>query len=164
MKIGVSPIKPGKNFLDYREYKSEILEAVSAVTEIMKSELEAAVDDWDHAPDWRATTRVSGAGVEVTIKATGPNAKIYGYVDEGTRPHVIRPRKARALSFRAGYKPRTKPGRPHAGPGAASGDQVFTQVVHHPGNAPRHLTRAVVNANKRLLSDMVGDAIREAAE
>lgn len=41
------------------------------------------------------------------------------YVLNGTRPHVIRPRRAKALRFDIG------------------GRTVFAKVVHHPGTRPR---------------------------
>lgn len=42
-----------------------------------------------------------------------------GFVNDGTRPHVIRPRNAQALRFRVG------------------GRVVFARVVHHPGTRAR---------------------------
>jgi hypothetical protein len=40
-------------------------------------------------------------------------------VHDGTRPHIIRPKRAQALRFRIG------------------GRVVFAKVVHHPGTRPR---------------------------
>ncbi|WP_329173335.1 hypothetical protein [Streptomyces sp. NBC_01477] len=42
------------------------------------------------------------------------------YVLDGTRPHVIRPRRARALRFQSG------------------GSTVFAKVVYHPGTRPNN--------------------------
>ncbi|MGC0418412.1 hypothetical protein [Embleya sp. AB8] len=42
------------------------------------------------------------------------------YVLNGTRPHIIRPRRAKALRF------------------AVGGRIVFAQVVHHPGTRPNN--------------------------
>lgn len=44
-------------------------------------------------------------------------------IEDGSRPHVIRPRRARILAFDAG------------------GRRVFTNVVHHPGTKPQHVIR-----------------------
>lgn len=41
------------------------------------------------------------------------------YVNDGTRPHIIRPRTKQALRFRVG------------------GRTVFAKVVHHPGTRAR---------------------------
>jgi len=45
------------------------------------------------------------------------------YVEFGTRPHVIRPVRARALRFKVG------------------GDVVFAKLVHHPGTKPNPFMR-----------------------
>lgn len=51
-------------------------------------------------------------------------------VHEGTRPHVIRPRRAKALAFDIG------------------GRKVFATEVHHPGTRPRPFLR---NAAERVI-------------
>ncbi len=57
--------------------------------------------------------RTGGTELRCTAVATTPQAK---FTDEGTRPHIIRPRNKKALRFRVG------------------GRIVFATVVHHPGN------------------------------
>lgn len=66
--------------------------------------------------------------------------KIYGYVDKGTRPHIITPKRSRYLSFRGGYKAKTSPGVLSSGSGGASGKRVFAKLVHHPGTRPRNFS------------------------
>lgn len=59
------------------------------------------------------------------------NVAYAGYVNDGTRPHDIRPRNARALRFRVG------------------GRTVFARVVHHPGTRPRpFLDRALLEVSR----------------
>lgn len=57
--------------------------------------------------------RASNTQIACTAQATTPQAL---YTDQGTHPHTIRPRKAKALRFRIG------------------GRVVFAREVHHPGN------------------------------
>lgn len=45
------------------------------------------------------------------------------FIEEGTRPHIIRPRVARVLAFDVG------------------GRRVFAKVVHHPGTQGHHVIR-----------------------
>ncbi|EDY43995.1 hypothetical protein [Streptomyces sp. SPB074] len=71
------------------------------------------------------TMRVEGRGrgMEAIITSTHPASR---YVLHGTAPHIIRPRRARALRFQAG------------------GRTVFAAVVHHPGTrANDFLSRAL---------------------
>lgn len=66
-------------------------------------------------PD-QITSRVTGSGAGLVGEViSGHPASVY--VIYGTRPHVIRPRRAKALRFTAG------------------GRLVFAAKVNHPGNA-----------------------------
>ena len=49
----------------------------------------------------------------------GSDVEYAAFVNDGTRPHIIRPRTRQALKFRIG------------------GRVVFAKVVHHPGTRPR---------------------------
>lgn len=51
-------------------------------------------------------------GYEAIVEATAPYAV---YVERGTRPHVIRPVRAKALRFEV------------------DGETVYAKIVHHPG-------------------------------
>ena len=67
-----------------------------------------------------ATTVVNGAGA---------------YLEYGTRPHIIRPRNARALRFPGAGVATTKGGRVTAAAARklGNGAWAFAKVVHHPG-------------------------------
>ncbi|WP_280420641.1 HK97 gp10 family phage protein [Nocardia carnea] len=74
------------------------------------------------------TTR-QGSRVRLTVFATAPHAK---WVHDGTRPHVILPRRAKALKFQAG------------------GRTVFAARVNHPGTrGTRFLAKAVEDETRR---------------
>ena len=49
----------------------------------------------------------------------GSDLEYAAFVNDGTRPHIIRPRRAQVLRFTVG------------------GRTVFAKVVHHPGTRPR---------------------------
>lgn len=77
----------------------------------------------------KRSRRVSGirptaAGFSVDIAYTAPQAE---FTEKGTRPHVIRPRRAKALRFVSG------------------GRTVFARVVHHPGTKAQHWFSRRVN-------------------
>lgn len=65
------------------------------------------------------TTRIEGSasGLAAYVISEHPASV---YVIYGTRPHIIRPRRARALRFTAG------------------GRTVYSAVVHHPGSRPNN--------------------------
>lgn len=54
-----------------------------------------------------------------SIYTVGSDVEYAAMVNDGTRPHTIRPRNAQALRFRVG------------------GRVVYARVVHHPGTRPR---------------------------
>ncbi|WP_329368700.1 hypothetical protein OG896_24480 [Streptomyces sp. NBC_00669] len=60
------------------------------------------------------TTRIEGSAAGLVAYVTSEHPASV-YVIYGTRPHIIRPRRARALRFTAG------------------GRTVYATVVHHPG-------------------------------
>lgn len=70
----------------------------------------------------RRSFGLSGVGVEF-----GSKVPYAGYVEEGTPPHIIRPRSARALRFT---------GR--------SGATVYAAYVNHPGTKPNPFARRAV--------------------
>lgn len=56
--------------------------------------------------------------------------KYWVYVDKGTRPHEIRPVRARALAF------------------TVQGSKVFAKVVHHPGTRGKEFVSATESVMK----------------
>ena len=75
-------------------------------------------------PDYISSRVEEGrGGLQGVVECNHPAVR---YVLDGTRPHIIRPRRARALRFDLG------------------GRTVFAAVVHHPGTRPNNfLLRAL---------------------
>lgn len=75
---------------------------------------------------------VTAAGTTITLSVFA-KAKHASFVEQGTRPHVIMPRKARVLRFQSG------------------GKTVFAMRVNHPGTKPRPFLRPAVEEEIRKL-------------
>ena len=79
---------------------------------------------------WFKESGISFRGPTVVVGNTAPHAL---YIEQGTRPHVILPRRARALRFEI------------------NGRVVYARRVNHPGTKPYHVlaraTREVGIAN-----------------
>lgn len=75
-----------------------------------------------------------------TIRSLGKGGD---FVEEGTRPHVIRPRSGSALRFVGGSGRISQPG-PNQRIATRSGGVVFAKVVNHPGTSARPWFRPVV--------------------
>ncbi len=101
------------------------------------------VANWKHKPDFKAMKRVTKDAISVYVYPTGPNKDYWIWTSRGTRPHIIRPKKAKILAFPSVYKPKTTPRGPgYRGPGVSSGPTVFAKEVKHPGTKPRHFEEA----------------------
>ncbi len=126
----------------------EMSDLVPNVHSTFSSAFAKTVSTWEHKPRFRAVARVSPGEWMV---AYGTDDEVYGYVSEGTRPHIIRPRRARRLRFRSRYRARTRPRRLEAGPGGASGPVVTASVVHHPGTQAREFPETVIHHTRAAL-------------
>ena len=81
---------------------------------------------------------VNGTKYQMVAEGSAKALRIFGYVDKGTEEHLILPRNGRYLRFRTGYDARTAPiANPRAGSGKASGPEVFSRGVIHPGSEAR---------------------------
>lgn len=72
----------------------------------------------------RKSIRKVVRGYEAYVFPTAPYA---AYVEFGTRPHIIRPVRAKALRFET-----------------RTGEIVFTRLVRHPGTKPKRFIRETV--------------------
>jgi len=153
-------IKPKKLKID--KIRMEILNALRAEGRDVTKEYEKTTASWRVKPKFETMiglTRAEGASVFV-----GTDDEIYGYVDQGTRPHVIRPRRARFLRFRTGYKAKTSPRKIGSGPGGASGPVRFAKIVHHPGTQPREFSPTIRKRRRRKFTRRMVKAMQAGAK
>ena len=135
--------------------------APHAVQKGMKQAADAVLLDfakttatWKHKPRFT----VQHDGKTYTITTTD---EIYGYVDEGTKPHVIVPRHGRVLRFAVGGRAKTTPGRITAGGGSPGKDVVFTPRVNHPGTKARLFTKQIAKMWQRGTAPYIRQALEE---
>lgn len=132
--IKLTPIRPKV----FPGLASKVEAAIKAASQRAAAELvadhEKTVSTWSRKP--RFTVKVSAREIEVRT-----DDEIWGYVDRGTKPHVIRPKRARMLRFQGGYAAKTRPGSIIAGNGGASGPVVWAKEVQHPGTKARGFSR-----------------------
>ena len=119
------PIKPKGKLFDLPRIERAVRQGMRAAGDEAISLLEGYTKDWNPPPTFEAVPVSDGIVV-------GTDDQRFEWVDEGTKPHVITPKRAKVLRFNAG------------GGGGATGDVVYTKRVNHPGTAPRNYT-ALVN-------------------
>lgn len=158
--------------INWQAFYDEIAKALDAeVKPDLIAYFEWVTKSWRNTQAFKATKRITKDSMTVNITPTGENAKIWEYVSHGTRPHIIMPRKARALRFEWGgygsYKPKTTTSGGYKGPGKVIGGKtVFRAWVKHPGNAARnfekHIARWYAPQFRRTMDAAVKRGIRRA--
>jgi hypothetical protein len=131
--IKLKPIKPKATAATLKRVEQAVRESYrDAAGELLK-DYQKTTATWDTPVRFRV--RVGKEAVSVYTD----NA-IWRYVDQGTRPHVIRPRTAKVLAFAGGYQAKTRVGSIIARAGGPSGGAVFAREVQHPGTKARGFT------------------------
>ena len=142
--VSASLTKFGKgNIIDPVAAKRGIKSALDRVEKQIKADYKETVKAWKRKPDPTAENESEAS----RVVGMDDSEKVYGYVDRGTRPHIIRPRRASYLAFQSGYRAKTSPGVIGSRQGGAFGGRRFAKVVNHPGNKARRFTEAI--ARKR---------------
>ncbi len=152
-------IKPGVKFKS-STFREELRKAAEAMAPKIQADFEKTTRTWEHEVVFESEVNVGrAAGSYVTRKlgvTTGAEISvttdddIYAYVDEGTRPHIIRPKRRRGrrkaastLAFQTGGRPKTTPNVIGSTAGRKGNKWAFAKEVHHPGTKARKFTQAI---------------------
>lgn len=102
-----------------------------------KADFGVTTQTWKHKP----TFTIARERLLRTISTIDP---IYGYVNDGTNPHEIRPKKPDGiLAFGTPFTPKTVPHIIASGQGGRGSKLVYTTLVHHPGNDGREFDKEI---------------------
>lgn len=123
--------------------RAAIKTALDSTAKLVKTDYQATQRTWKK----QKTDPIIANQGEDTRLVYVPN-KVFGYVDLGTRPHVIRPKTARRLAFRSGFIAKTSPGVIGSGAGGSFGGYRYAKQVKHPGTKPRLFSKTI--ASKRV--------------
>lgn len=152
---------------------------LSQLPSITKQELEKALDrdvkpalvkslnlvvaNWTHKPTFQARKTIQKDSIKVTVFPVGENADIFKFVDKGTKPHTIKPVRAKLLRFQTGYISKTlaKPARTVSGGGIATGNVVVAKEVHHPGSEARDFTGTIAEDIKPGFNRTIDNTFRK---
>lgn len=122
---------------------------------IVQRKLQTATRTWQHRPDFNIQVLAESSGrARVSVTTT---SEIFGYVNEGTRPHFIAPKKrGGVLAFNSKFSPKSTPGSLQARRGSSGPPMVFSRGVHHPGTKARRFDevasrQAQVEGSRKVL-------------
>ncbi len=129
-------IIPANLFGDAAKLDKALENALEESAKAVKVDFDVTTQTWKQRPEF-TITRTSGSRIVATTD------EIYGYVDEGTRPHVIRPRQASILRFQQPFRAKTRPRSIRSGAGFLGKKVVWAHETHHPGTAPRFFAETI---------------------
>lgn len=156
MKFHLQPITPKKPIFDVPKFEALIAQATRTTVDDIHADYAKTVKTWKHKPTFYATRRG-------TTWYIGTKDEIYGYVELGTRPHIIAPRNpgGRLHFFRNGFKPKTRPNYidSYAGMAATKGE-TYAKIVHHPGTEARNFSKKIAEKREKQFLKLCRDAIR----
>lgn len=155
--VKVKVLKP--KTLQQKEMRLELLNGLRSAARAVQRDYEATVATWKHKPKFDLVIALGKTKAEFLV---GTDDKIYGYVDEGTKPHIIVPKKAKVLRFSNVYRAKTSPGVIGSSDGGSSGEPVFVRVVRHPGVRARKFSKTINDKHKKSFKDKMHEAMRRA--
>lgn len=153
--LKLKPIKP-KGLGDvYKRLPKAVEKGMKKAAERAKEDFEATAATWENKPSFTITEQGNG---EYLI---GTDSDIWKWIDEGTKPYTIRPKK-RFLVFSPGSRPKTSPGKITAGGGSRGSGVVFAKRVNHPGIRARYFTRQITQRWRRGVAPFIRAELEEA--
>lgn len=141
------------------EFNRDWADALRALSDGARSGVAKAVtegaEEGRRTATWKDRTGAARRTIRGVVKVSTPGGadgeivaplKYHSWLDSGTKPHLIRPVRARYLRFVA-----------------SSGDLVFTKLVHHPGTKGDGFAGRMYQKAERVVTREVEIAAEKAA-
>ena len=144
MTILTKQIKPKR--LNDKAFFEEFEKAAKVISKEMKKEFEITTIGWDTDVKFEELVSLGPTSIDILVATDN---EIYGYVNNGTVPHVIAAKKGKTLAFRWGgpgsYRAKTARGKQVHNPagGQTSGNMIFPKAVQHPGTKAREFDKLI---------------------
>lgn len=157
--LSLKPITP-KNLPSTKEYLKAVTDAAQKTARLTGRDLESTTRTWKHKPQFEVTVTETNGDYSV---AAGTDDQRYKWVNDGTRPHIIRPRRSRFLRFRVGGSPKTTPNVIGSKAGAQGTDWRTAQEIHHPGTTARNFTKRIQERRQKTLEQETSQNLAKVA-
>ena len=163
-RISMQPVHVGPSqFATPEALRNEFKGVVNQSAKVVEADYRRTFRTWNHKPRVRVE-RIQPSEVLVGIDRSDENGRIWGYVNDGTVPHEIRPVRARRLRFFTGGTAKTRRGVIASGPGSPATDGPnFADVVQHPGFEGRDFEGQIAEKNEELVADLTAAALARLA-
>jgi len=140
------------------------LEALNAMRKMgtqVRADFTRTTETWEHKPDFEQSVSLKAPGPTLTVWTDN---EIYGYVNDGTRPHIIRRKNAPMLAFKTGFYPKTFPGVIGSVKGGSFAPWAFAKEVNHPGTEPRKFDKTIKDKWQPIFFTRMTAAIKQAVK
>lgn len=138
------------------DYAKAMEKATYKAAGLVLRDLQSTVRTWKHKPTFDVTITQNNGNYSVTA---GTDDEIYGYVNDGTKPHVIKPKRSKYLRFSSGYKAKTRVGIIGSQDGGSFGNDVFSKGVYHPGFVGRKFTEKIAKRRQVTIEQEIDHSI-----
>lgn len=149
-------IKPAR--FDDKAFTRAMNKAAKSAASDIKGDFEKTTKYWRHKPVFEKVVQIGPNAVAVLV---GTDDEIYGYVDGGTKPHVIRATRAKMLRFLSEYRAHTQPRVLESGRGGARGKAIYRKEVMHPGTEAREFDKLISEKWKDAFKRRMEQAMKE---
>jgi hypothetical protein len=139
-------------------FRDEIAKALKIIEQDALKDYAKTVVTWNDKPKF--TSKISMQN-PITLEV-GTDDAVYGYVDLGTKPHIIRAKTPKGLFFKGRTKkgkPKTTPNIVQSFPGQPGEGLVNIMQVNHPGNKPRQFSHWIEKTYKAELDRELKNAL-----
>lgn len=145
-----------------KEIRLEILNALRKEGRKQRDMLKGTVQYWTGArPTFEFKVSLAGGDAMLLVGPAGntEGAKKWRWLDEGTRPHIIRPRRAPRLRFKVGGQAGSTPGSLSVRPARSGTEWRSAQVVRHPGTEARNWSIQVYEKRYKAFFEEINKAV-----
>ena len=153
--VRLEPLVKKLELFDTKQLKRVIENAGNESAMAVQVDFKTTTRTWNHQPHFTISHRKNSGEWNI-----GTDDKIYRYVSEGTKPHVIRPKNKKALSFGTPSRPKTRRGFIGSNKGSRGKKKVTVKVVHHPGTEAREFVETINDKWDREWPRQISRAIR----
>lgn len=152
MHVSITITAP-KSLVNLARLKTALEDGLDDSAQKVYTNLQKPTSTWKHKVAFQIKKLANGR-----LISTGD--AIYGYVNSGTRPHIIRAKNAKYLNF-GPSTPKTSVGSLDSGAGSRGPRDTFRTAVRHPGTDARRFDKAAAEIAKREYPARMRQAVRE---
>lgn len=155
--IVTKAIKPKR--LESEAMRAALEAKADEVSKDILLEFELTTATWERQVKFEREVSVGPNSIDILV---GTDDEIYGYVNDGTRAHVILPKGDYPLRFQSGYNAKTTPGLISSKYGGPYGEVVYSRGVMHPGTEARNFDETIRKQQEPAFRRAMEAAMRDA--